>query len=176
MHPQPRARSVGSTRVSHHGRTGNHPAFPHAMVLTVSFVLSLVTGLSCHHRRRNLFRQLDASVGASGPHDFAVREPGASRQKRSHVHRIPCPTFVTIAKRPFRWAGMARDMQVIWVRREWEYFCGGDWTTQIRLNSKENFVSAVIRFGRENGGLLPLPPILGIPAMASSLSNVSERR
>ena len=24
---------------SHHGRTGEHPAFPHAMVLTVSFVL-----------------------------------------------------------------------------------------------------------------------------------------
>ena len=38
-----------------------HPAFPHAMVLTVSFALSLVIGLSCHHRRRNLFRQLDAN-------------------------------------------------------------------------------------------------------------------
>jgi hypothetical protein len=29
-----------------------HPAFPHAMVLTVSFVLSPVIGLSCHRRRR----------------------------------------------------------------------------------------------------------------------------
>jgi hypothetical protein len=36
---------------------------------------------------------------------------------------------VTIAKRPFVWAGMARDMQVIWVRRKQEYFCKGglDW-------------------------------------------------
>jgi hypothetical protein len=34
---------------------------------------------------------------------------------------------------------MARDMQVIWVRREWEYFLVRDWTTQIRLNPKENF-------------------------------------
>src|SRR6266436_3650519 len=30
----------------------NHPAFPHAMVLTVSFALSPVTGLSCHRRPR----------------------------------------------------------------------------------------------------------------------------
>ena len=28
-----------------------HPAFPARMVLTVSFVLSLVIGLSCHHPR-----------------------------------------------------------------------------------------------------------------------------
>src|SRR5216684_842262 len=53
------------------------------MVLTVSFVLSPVTGLFCHRRLRIKFcpspvgptqlRKLDASVGASGPHDFAVR-------------------------------------------------------------------------------------------------------
>src|SRR5882757_11339473 len=30
----------------------NHPTFPHAMVLTVSFVLSPVTGLFCHRRQR----------------------------------------------------------------------------------------------------------------------------
>src|SRR6267142_2232406 len=30
----------------------NHPAFPHAMVLTVSFALSPVTGLFCHRRPR----------------------------------------------------------------------------------------------------------------------------
>jgi hypothetical protein len=42
------------------------------MVLTVSFVLSPVTMLVCHRRLR-FTRQLDTSVGASGPHDFAVR-------------------------------------------------------------------------------------------------------
>jgi hypothetical protein len=47
------------------------------MVLTVSFVLSPATGLSCHRRLRNTFRKLDASVGASGPHDFAVRQNAA---------------------------------------------------------------------------------------------------
>src|ERR1700734_3766565 len=47
------------------------------MVLTVSFVLSPVTGLfvtvAC-----SFHRQLDASVGASGPHDFAVRRTARS--------------------------------------------------------------------------------------------------
>ena len=33
----------------------NHPAFPHAMVLTVSFVLSPVTGLFCHRRSADMF-------------------------------------------------------------------------------------------------------------------------
>jgi hypothetical protein len=49
-------------------------SIPCAMVLTVSFVLSSVTGLFCHRRLRRLPpRKLDTSVGASGPHDFAVR-------------------------------------------------------------------------------------------------------
>jgi hypothetical protein len=66
------------------------------MVLTVSFVLSPVTGLSCHRRRCDAkhHHQLDASVGASGPHDFAVRN-GAFRPARRRVHRIPHPTSVT---------------------------------------------------------------------------------
>jgi hypothetical protein len=51
---------------------------------------------------------------------------------------------VTIAKRPSVWAGMARDQQVICLKRQWKYFCKGDWTTQIRLNPKENFFSAAI--------------------------------
>jgi hypothetical protein len=65
------------------------------MVLTVSFALSLVTGLSCHHHRRDAKhrRQFDASVGASGPHDFAVREVSAfvSAQLASTASRAPRP-------------------------------------------------------------------------------------
>jgi hypothetical protein len=60
------------------------------MVLTVSFVLSPVIGLFVTVIPKKLAsRELDAGFEASGPHDFAVREPGASRQKRSRVHRIP---------------------------------------------------------------------------------------
>jgi hypothetical protein len=108
-----RAWSVVNTRVSHHRFTGT-PGLPCAMVLTVSSALSLVTGLSCHHRLRGVsgplalaspFRKLDASVGASGPHDFTVRF-GAVRQRLHRVHRIPCPTSVTIAKRPSDRDGM----------------------------------------------------------------------
>ena len=67
-----RACRIVSTRVSHHGRTGT-PGIPARDGFTAYFVLSLVTGLVCHRRQQNLFRQLDTSVGASGPHDFAVR-------------------------------------------------------------------------------------------------------
>jgi hypothetical protein len=58
------------------------------MVLTASFALSLATGLSCHHRLADTSAKLDASVGASGPHDFSVRF-SAVRYRRFHVHRIP---------------------------------------------------------------------------------------
>jgi hypothetical protein len=68
-----RAWWVESTRVSHHGRTGITRHSRTRMVLTVSFVLSPVIGLVCHRHQRNCFRQLDAGVEASGPHDFTVR-------------------------------------------------------------------------------------------------------
>jgi hypothetical protein len=46
------------------------------MVLTVSFVLSPVTGFLATVTPEKLASQeLDASVGASEPHDFAVRFP-----------------------------------------------------------------------------------------------------
>src|ERR1700737_4766074 len=59
------------------------------MVLTAYFALSPVTGLFCHRRQR-IWRitarlgecvsaKLDASVGASGPHDFAVRDPSTPK-------------------------------------------------------------------------------------------------
>src|SRR3954451_5390461 len=117
------------------------PGIPRAMVLTVSFVISPVIGLVCHRRRRNHFRQLDASVEAPGPHDFAVRV-STFRQACYRVHRIPCPTFVTIAKRPFVWDGMARVLKLIWGNGEAEYFSGKDWTTQITLIAHENFAPA----------------------------------
>src|SRR3954452_16339542 len=52
--------------------SGGNPAFP-AQWFYGLYALSQVTGLVCHLRARNDFRELDASVGASGPHDFAVR-------------------------------------------------------------------------------------------------------
>jgi hypothetical protein len=75
-----RACRIGSTRVSRHRSTGT-PGISCAMVLTAYFALSPVTGLSCHRRLADTSAKLDASVGASGPHDFAVRKiaPSSTR-------------------------------------------------------------------------------------------------
>ena len=107
-----------------------HPAFP-AQWFTAYFVLSPVIGLFCHRRSASKPAKLDASVEASGPHDFAVRL-STVRQRRIRVHRIP-PRVRDDREPPLRWDETARDMQVIWVRRDREYFCGEDWTTQISL-------------------------------------------
>jgi hypothetical protein len=77
------------------------PGIPRAMVLTVSSALSLVTGLCCHHHRQNRFHQLDASVGASGPHGFAVRV-SAVRYRHIRVHRIP-PRVRDDREPPLQW-------------------------------------------------------------------------
>jgi hypothetical protein len=69
------------------------------MVLTVYSALSLVIGLSCHHRRQIVFADL---ISASRYQDHAA-SPSASMRvvfAQLSVHRIPHPTFVTIAKRP----------------------------------------------------------------------------
>ena len=84
-----------NTRVSHHGHAGS-PGIPRAMVLTVSFVLSPVTGLCCHRRQWSCLHQLDASVGASGPHDFAVRV-SAVRPRKIFALRA----FASIASPPY---------------------------------------------------------------------------
>jgi hypothetical protein len=97
------------------------PGIPRAMVLTVSFVLSPVIGLSCHRRQQVTTCQLDASVEASGPHDFAVRLTCCS-SKAPSASTASRPAFVTIASRP----SVEQDGAVIiliWVRRRKEYFC-----------------------------------------------------
>src|SRR5437762_7711547 len=111
--------------------TPGSPGIPRAMVLTVSFALFPVTGLVCHRRQRKYFRRLDASVGASEPHDFAVRVTCCS-SKAPSASIASRPAFVTIASRP----SVGRDGRVIiliWVKRRKEYFCKRDWTAQIRL-------------------------------------------
>jgi hypothetical protein len=81
-----------------------HPAFP-ARWLDGLYVLSPVNGLFCHRRPREALapRELDASVAASGPHDFAVRA-GTTRQLVPSRPSHPGPRFVTNAHTPLRWA------------------------------------------------------------------------
>ena len=73
----------GRKHTSNNEYTGT-PGIPARNGFTAYVGLSPVTGLFCHRRPRIKFclspvgptqlRELDASVGASGPHDFAVRE------------------------------------------------------------------------------------------------------
>ena len=64
-----------------------HPAFP-AQWFYGLYAISPVTGLFCHRHWRRLLRQLDTSVGVSGPHDFAVR---LRRSRQQHHPRPPHP-------------------------------------------------------------------------------------
>jgi hypothetical protein len=87
----------------------------------------------------NDFHQLDASVEASGPHDFTVRAcafvkaPPASTASRSNV-RDDRDT-------PLLWDGMARHTPVIWVRFKQEYFCEGGWTGNLGARPSGKSVS-----------------------------------
>ena len=94
--------------------TPESPGIPRAMVLTVSFVLSPVTGLCCHRCLADSLRDVNASVGASGPHDFAVRFKRCSSSAHS-ASIASRSASVTIAKRPFRRSGMERLVKMIWV-------------------------------------------------------------
>src|SRR6266403_1315455 len=74
-HPRPRVHFVVVERTRVTTSTRNHPAFPHAMVLTVSFVLSPVTGLFCHRRLRIGFVQ-----ARLGRRNSANLTPASGRQ------------------------------------------------------------------------------------------------
>jgi hypothetical protein len=93
------------------------------MVLTVSFVVSPETGfLSPSPRNAKHCREL---IPASGYQD-ATTSPSARNAfvfRIESVHRIPHPTFVTIAKRPsVQGRGTAVLMDLIWAKREGIYF------------------------------------------------------
>src|SRR3954451_7110437 len=122
-HPQPRMQSKKAYELVTTGRPDD-PAFPHAMVLTVSFVISPVIGLVCH--RRFACAKLDASVEASEPHDFAVRVQHRSSAVLNNVHRIP-PRVRDDRERP----SVGRDGAIRKVFRLGEepiYFSDWGWT------------------------------------------------
>jgi hypothetical protein len=83
---------------------------------TAYFALSPVTGLSCHrHWRNRSFRQLDTSVGVSGPHDFAVRV-SAARLARAAASTASRPALVTLANAPLCGTGCAKCAADLGVR------------------------------------------------------------
>jgi hypothetical protein len=123
---------VESTQASHHGHTGNTRHSPRNGFTAYS-ALSLVTGLVCHHRLADHPAKLDASVGASGPHGFAVRGYALSSAAPTASIASPRPTSVTIAIRPSCGCGMTGNKQVICLRSEPKYFCVRGWTLSRRF-------------------------------------------
>ena len=96
-------RTRGSVQKKHGGRTtgstGSIRLSPRNG-FTVSFVLSLVTGLIVTIAPEKLASQeLDASVGASEPHDFAVLLSSVRQKAHPRPPHLTA-TFVTIASRP----------------------------------------------------------------------------
>ena len=84
-----RACSVENTRVSHHGYTGITRHSRTRMVLTASFVLSPVIGLSCH---RHLSASSRKDLTPASRRQDHTTSPSASAlfvQQRLSVHRIP---------------------------------------------------------------------------------------
>jgi hypothetical protein len=123
-------------------------------------VISSATGLFATVARKKLAPcELDASIGAPGPHDFAVRDLRCS--SRAHP-RPPHPAAHVRDDRetPLVWDGMARDKPVIWVACEVDYFSRDDWTGQIKLKWFEKLACA--RSRQNSSGIPKSAAICGI--------------
>src|SRR3984957_13582169 len=95
----PAASRVEKTREVVTTDTPVHPAFPHAMVLTVSFALSSVIGLCCHRRRWSYLHRLERQ--RRGVRTTRLRRPQASALvKAPPASTASRPASVTIAIRP----------------------------------------------------------------------------
>jgi hypothetical protein len=106
MHPQSRVQKIESTRGSHHRFTEIIRHSPRNGFTTYN-VISPVIGLCCHRRLRKCSRKLDASVEASEPHDFVVRD---TRAPSSALSRPPhlVPNVRDDRERPSWWDEMRR--------------------------------------------------------------------
>src|SRR5258707_12052663 len=99
MHPQPRVQMNKAHERSHHGHTGNHPAFP------AQWFYGLLRALPGDHACLTpspalLIADLTPAIGASERHDFAVRV-GTFVTRTARVHRIP-PHVRNVRNAPLR--------------------------------------------------------------------------
>jgi hypothetical protein len=110
LHPQPRVRIlVVSMHTSIHSEPPEITRHSRTQWFTAYSALSPEIGLSCLRRLRGLLRKLDASVEASGPHDFTVRL-STVRYRHISVHRIP-PRVRDDREPPLKWSGTAGLMK-----------------------------------------------------------------
>jgi hypothetical protein len=100
--------------------------------------------------------RLDPSVGRSGPHGFAVRITSA-RLAPFCVHRIPLPTFVTIAIRPPDGGGM-RSENHIFLKNGSRNFCTVDAANPSSLKGLAKLVFRRTPFWSDPGYPRAAPP------------------
>src|SRR5437899_6087156 len=133
LHPRPRVHLVVVERTRVTTSTPESPGIPARNGFTTYFVLSSVTGLVCHRRLRTNVASAPGWTDttsanltpASGRQDHTTSPSAATSLVRTLVDHSrahhppcdalarktlprpphPCPTFVTIAKRPSAWAG-----------------------------------------------------------------------
>ena len=110
--------------------SGEHPASPtqwlyglYDFVLVTGLIATIVLG-GFHLRR------LDASTGASGPHDFAVRNSSA-RLSLPRVHRS-LPHVRDDGQRPFLIGQDTGVLNWFYLTAKAEYFSGKGWTYILR--------------------------------------------
>src|SRR3984957_9082448 len=118
---------IGSTRVSHHGHTGITRHSPRNGFNSLFRALPGDRAFLPPSLAKVAFRQLDASIGASGPHDFAVR---ASAARLASLPRPlhPAPTFVTMANAPLIEVGRGELVKMICPTAKAKYFRKEGWT------------------------------------------------
>ena len=109
-----RACRIDSTRVSHHRYAGSEPAFPARWFYGFLRALLGDRALLPPSSRRKFLRDLNASVGASGPHDFAVRVR-CSRQQHHSRPSHPAPNVRDDRDTPLLWKRDGANKEMICV-------------------------------------------------------------
>ena len=97
---------VERTRVSQ-VTPAKHPAFPAQWFYGLLRALPGDRAFLSPSPAKTCFRELDASVEASGPHDFSVRKQNALVSSAARVHRIQ-PRVRDDRDTPLKWGGRLR--------------------------------------------------------------------
>jgi hypothetical protein len=109
--------------------SGGNPAFPARWFY--GFLRALPGDrLSCHRRHADRSTRLDASIGASGPHDFAVRRISTLVSSATCVHASH-RAFRDDREPPLLPGETGGFKSLICPTAKAEYFFGEDWTGQI---------------------------------------------
>src|ERR1700733_15086962 len=132
------------------------------MVLTVSFVLSPVNGLiATVPAQCKALSRVDASIAASGPHDFIVRLTARSSGAPQASIASRAQRVVTIAKRPSIGRETAAALKVICPTAKAENFCPRRWTLRKDQDSRTDLPVGQIPINIAAAGPRPAAASLG---------------